>query len=947
MNKSISCYLISETSLGLQCATELIKEGHKLLGIISTHHETCRWAHQNNIPIIPSLLDFQKLNPYKKFDYLFSIVNSQILTASVLQLPRFCAINYHDSPLPKYAGVHATSWALLNNEKTHGISWHKMDEIVDKGSILKQPIFPIREDETALSLNLECYIRGLESFKDLIKDLAQDNIPLEIEQNIRNRSYFARHQKPSNLGFISWSSSAEDIERQFRSLYFGEYSNTFTTFKVLIGNQIFIPTELKILNTQSEDNAGTVINITDEKIQISTKTQDITLANFKTTKGQPITIQKIKQSSWLSLGYRLQNLTIKITKELHKLSNDLSPCEIFWTRSILNSSPATLPFAHQSPKIDEAKTKKKKHKKIIISNEKFLLYSSRYHDIVGNNYSITEVLLTTFIIYLNRIGNASPFSVGFVNSFLQDLPNTFQLFFPRYVPLTCSVLPSMTISDLMSHIQDQVIATKKNKAYFNDLLIRFPNLGSSFAELPIIIKIEEKLQTENEKDDKEKEDTRFDDATFVFSIDQINKTCVLEIEEFLIEDYLNDTVIALINYLPEHLEMLVKQIIENPDKTVDQLSLLSSQEQRQLLIEWNDTKTDYPEAKDKTIAELFEEQVTRSPNNIAVVYEDQELTYKQLNEKANQLGSYLRTIGVGPDTLVAIAVERSLEMIIGLLGILKAGGAYVPLDPDYPEERLQFMLQDTEAPVLITQGHLQEQLKETLTSYRGMTVIIDQLGSSLSQQSIENPLSFTLPHHLAYVIYTSGSTGKPKGVENTHYGLLNRLSWTLDNYPLSEQDVFLHIASLGFDISIWEMIFPLFGGASLVITREKENKDILCLISVINTHKVTIVHFVPSLLNLFINSKKGCNCKSLTQVITGGEALPNEVKHQFLSSFKDTNFYLAYGPSEAAISVTHWNCRERGYIDKTSIGRPISNTQIYILDSCMNPVPIGIAGRST
>ena len=219
------------------------------------------------------------------------------------------------------------------------------------------------------------------------------------------------------------------------------------------------------------------------------------------------------------------------------------------------------------------------------------------------------------------------------------------------------------------------------------------------------------------------------------------------------------------------------------------------------------------------------------------------------------------------------------------------------------------------------------------------------MGETFHQQNTVNPLPINLPHHLVYVTYTSGSTGKPKGVNNTHYGLRNRLEWTLLHYPITDKDSLLHIASVSFDISVWEMLFPLLVGASLIIAGEKKNKDILAIISLVNIHKVTILHFVPSLLNLFINSEYATNCVSLTQIVTGGETLSNELRQQFNQSFKDTNLYLAYGPTEAAISVTHWNCCEEKYVDKTPIGRPIDNTEIYILDSYMNPVPIGVRGE--
>ncbi|MCF8494378.1 MAG: amino acid adenylation domain-containing protein, partial [Rickettsiaceae bacterium] len=953
MNKScfFSCYLISQTSLGLQCAQILMSEGHKLLGIISNHHETGTWAQQNSIPIIPTIAEFQELNPNKKFDYLFSIVNTKILSNSILQLPRFCAINYHDSLLPKYAGVNATSWAILNNEKVHGISWHKMEEAIDHGCILKQSTFPVKEDDTALSLNLECYVHALESFKKLIKDLPKDSdttIQLGIEQDIRNRTYFARYQKPPNLGFIFLDDSAQNIERQFRALYFGEYQNTLTSFKVLIDDHIFIPTELKILSTQSDTEAGTIISITDENIQVSTTTQDIILTSFKTTYGQPITIQEIKQLTALGSksSNRLQRLSTKTLEELHKLSCDLPYSEAFWANSILNSTPATLPFMHQTFNIDGKKDQKikKKYTQIIIPTKQLLLHSERYnniHDVMERNYSFTEVLLTAFVIYLNHIGNVSPFSLGFVSSFLQNLPKGLQLFFPRYVSLTFSIPANITISDLMSHIQNQVMAAEKNKAYFNDLLVRSPNIASSYTALPIVIKIEDEFQAK----DKEiiKEDTKFDDA-LIFSINKTNKTCILEIEETLATCYLNDAARILIKHLPKHLEILVKQILENPDQTIDTLSLLTEQEKHQLLIEWNDTKHEYLEAHNKTITQLFEEQVERTPDNIAVVYEDQALTYNQLNEKANQLAHYLRSLGVGPDTLVAIAVERSLKMIIGLLGILKAGGAYVPLDPDYPEERIKFMLDDTGASIILTDTKVIDKLPATFAQ----CICLNEEWSNISTLSSANLVSVTLPHNLAYVIYTSGSTGNPKGVMVEHGSLMKSTQARL-NYYTSPLTNFLLLSSIAFDSSIAGIFWSLVKGIYIILPKIKNNIDAHSIFEQMKKYQVNHLLCVPSFYKtLLMLQEEHRNIQSFLAITVAGEYCDDLLIAHHHKYFSCTSLFNEYGPTEASVwssAVCLHDAKTQSRSNQTSIGRPISNTQIYILDTYMNPVPIGIAGE--
>ena len=268
---------------------------------------------------------------------------------------------------------------------------------------------------------------------------------------------------------------------------------------------------------------------------------------------------------------------------------------------------------------------------------------------------------------------------------------------------------------------------------------------------------------------------------------------------------------------------------------------------------------------------MFEEQVTLTPNNIAVVYEDHELTYKQLNEKANQLAHYLRGMGVGPDTLVAIAVERSLEMIIGLLGILKAGGAYLPLDPSYPQERLQFMLEDTKAPILLTQGSL----KSVFETYPGTVLALDEDCQAFETCPITNPHSLTFPQHLAYVIYTSGSTGKPKGVMIQNYSFLNHMLWMKEKYGFSPNEIVLQRTAFSFDASVWEIFLPLISGSKIILFPSHDSKDLNKLFHTIYQNKVNSLQLVPSLLlKLFLQISEGERSSTLIKNwFLGGEPL--------------------------------------------------------------------------
>ena len=387
-----------------------------------------------------------------------------------------------------------------------------------------------------------------------------------------------------------------------------------------------------------------------------------------------------------------------------------------------------------------------------------------------------------------------------------------------------------------------------------------------------------------------------------------------------------------------HFQNLLDSIVENPLTPVGKLTLLSESERHQLLVEWNDTATVYPQ--DKCIHQLFEEQVEKTPDAIAVVFEQEKLTYKQLNQRANQLAHHLQSLGVKPEILVGICVERSIEMVVGLLGILKAGGAYVPLDPNYPPERLSYMLEDSGVEVLVTQSQLLESLPEN----NARLVRLDSDWGVIEQQSQDNLDVGVGSENLAYVIYTSGSTGKPKGAMNTHQGIRNRLLWMQDTYQLNSSDRVLQKTPFSFDVSVWEFFWPLLTGARIVVAKPEGHKDTTYLANLIDSEQITTIHFVSSMLQVFLQSADKENCNCLKRVFCSGEALPFEFTQLFFSKF-ECQLHNLYGPTEAAIDVTFWQCKPQSNLQILPIGRPIANTQIYILDSHLQPLPVGVPGE--
>jgi amino acid adenylation domain-containing protein len=391
--------------------------------------------------------------------------------------------------------------------------------------------------------------------------------------------------------------------------------------------------------------------------------------------------------------------------------------------------------------------------------------------------------------------------------------------------------------------------------------------------------------------------------------------------------------------MAEHWRTLLEGIVTNPDQRLAALPLLTEAERQQLLVEWNHTSREYP--REVCLHQLFEAQVDRSPEAMALVFHSEHLTYRELNRRANQVAHYLRKQGVGPEVCVGVFMERSLEMLIGIYGILKAGGTYVPLDPEYPPDRVAFMLQDAQVPVLLTQKRLVPQLP----GHHAQVVCLDADWAIMAQESTDNPRSGATATNVAYVLYTSGSTGKPKGVLNTHRGICNRLLWMQEAYQLTEADRVLHKTPFSFDVSVWELFWPLLVGSRLIVAQPGGHRDNAYLVHLIVTHGITTLHFVPSMLQLFLEEPDVGRCQRLRRVICSGEALPYELQARFFARLPTVELHNLYGPTEAAIDVTSWACQPQSMLSIVPIGRPVANTQLYILDPHLQPVPIRVPGE--
>ncbi|NWA00111.1 non-ribosomal peptide synthetase [Pseudomonas gingeri] len=392
---------------------------------------------------------------------------------------------------------------------------------------------------------------------------------------------------------------------------------------------------------------------------------------------------------------------------------------------------------------------------------------------------------------------------------------------------------------------------------------------------------------------------------------------------------------ATIARLAGHFVSLLQQVTSRPQQAIGELSLLTASEQEQQR-QWSVAPCT---PAGQWLPELLNRQALLTPERTALLWEGGSLDFAELHAQANRLAHYLRDKGVGPDVRVAIAAERSPQLLIGLLAIIKAGGAYVPLDPDYPSERLAYMLADSGVELLLTQSHLLDDLPVTA----GVSAVAMDL-LKLDNWPSQAPGLHLHGDNLAYVIYTSGSTGQPKGVGNTHAALAERLQWMQATYALDSSDVLMQKAPISFDVSVWECFWPLITGCKLVLAGPGEHRDPYRIAQLVQAFGVTTLHFVPPLLQLFIDEPQVVQCASLRRLFCGGEALPAELRNRALEQLPQVQLHNRYGPTETAINVTHWHCQ---WVDgeRSPIGRPLGNVLCRVLDADLNPLPGGVPGE--
>ena len=782
-NHNLSAIFIGEESLVIECAQQFLQRGYTVVALVSEKAEAVAWATTRGIPTFPFDKNLPAALRSSRFDLLFSIANLKIIPAELLDLAQMGGINFHDGPLPAYAGLYTTSWAIYNREREHGITWHKIDAGIDTGDILIEKRFRLTPDETAFSLNVRCYEAGISSFGPLIDQLESGR--LQGRSQAEPLTYFAKHQRPTAAATLDWTLPAEEIGALARALRFGTYPNPLAMPKLYIGSELLLVTELFMLPDQSLQAPGTILNFDRDGLRVSTSTTDILLTGFQTLTGETIRVPEVIVRSGLQESELFPSLSADEKELLDQLVKKTAGYEDVLLRQLATLSDPEIPYARK--------------RLAAVSKADFVPQQLP----TPLQAQSEDWLAAALGSYLLRITGQSRIDLSTGSVLTGGLPEPLSFYFDPWLPLRFLAKPTAT-QTLETNLR-RVRRFREKGGMASDLLVRTPTVAALFENdagvLPLTVGLDLSIDAR---------DTDLAERPAGLSL-HIELRSGLDRMVWHYDRSIFDA--DDIGRMQRQFETFALQLLR-PDVAalpLSDLSLLDAAEEAQILTEWNRTAVDY--RRDVCIHTLFEEQAFRTPEQIAVIYQGERLTYRELDERSNRLAHYLIERGVGPDRPIGLFMERSLDMLVALFGILKAGGAYLPLDPTYPADRLAFMVEDTATEVILTDHHL----VPALPPHQAHVVALDRDWDEIASRPSTWPESGVVPHHLSYLIYTSGSTGKPKGVMVEHRNAVNFFVGMDERIPHQTGDIWLAVTSLSFDISVLELFWTLSRGLTVVL----------------------------------------------------------------------------------------------------------------------------------
>lgn len=891
--RPLRCLLLGEELLVSRCAEVLRERGHTIAGIVTRSPAVRRWAEDAGVPVVERA-EYPGVLEREPVDVLLSITHPALIAPEVIRKARLAAVNYHDGPLPRYAGMNGSAWAILNGEASHALVWHHITAGLDEGDILERRDYALDPRETSVSLNVKNAALALESFQAVVHRLETGNLEGTPQRTDVERLVFSRHDRPAALAILDFARPAAELDRIVRACDFGPYANRFGAAKVLHGDRAVIVRESAV--TDEHGTPGTVLGVGASGIDIATGAGCLRVLRATTLAGKALTLEEAASLLGIAPGTVLDGARRAACAPLSRALAEVEPASV---AALSRRAPLQLSLDGITDSVSAVPVE--------LPSDFGGRFEGRF----------VEAVASAFAFLLGSIARETHFDLALVHGpararFAPAEP----LLYPS-VPLALSLEDERGFSALVESTARALDAAAKRAAFVFDLVARHPNLAEGQAAL---------VEGELSQAALVLGDAALPCGALVgLRVDG----ATVRLEGRLGEDKLRA--------LAKNLACVAQKVVGDPERPLAAVDLLDEAERHRQIFEWNATERAFPDHL--LIHEPFEAQAERRPDAVALVSEGRTLTFAEVEQAANRIANALIARGVTPGQYVALLVERGFDLPIAMLGIAKSGAAYVPIDAMYPEDRARFMIDDARCVAVLASSGLAARAGE------GRSLLLVD-GPEVRAASAARPARRALPTDVCYAIYTSGSTGKPKGVVLTHKAVLNTFDWVNRTFGVTEADRLLFVTSPGFDLSVYDVFGALGAGASVEIASVDLLAEPTELVRKLSEPGVTIWDSAPPALSrLAPFFPESAPSSSLRLVMLSGDWIPVWLPGALAKTFAGVSVKSLGGATEAAIWSNYFHVDS---VDPswTSIpyGYPIQNARYYVLDARMRPLPPGIAG---
>ncbi|GEB48125.1 amino acid adenylation domain-containing protein [Streptomyces cacaoi] len=917
-----SCVVVGEETLLVECTRLLRQRGHTVAAVVSPSAELLAWAEDEGLPALPFGRDLAERLAPLRFDYLFSIANLRMLPEEVLALPARMPVNFHDGPLPRHAGLFATSWAILEGAEQHGVTWHVMTREADSGDVLKQREVPVDPAATVRDLDVACFDAGVESFAELVDELAAGTATRQ-PQDLGQRTYHGAYDGPPRGGLVDWRRPAAELDALVRATSFGRRRNDFGLALLPLPDGFAAVRGVEITDRLSTGEPGTVTGSDPDALTVATADRDVRLTALADLTGEPLDLVATAQALERDNGGRFPELSGTEADRLAEAVRAAHRQERRWLRTLRTLEPALPPRFGELGPVPEPAGPVPLPEALLGGNTGIAGNAGDTANAggagsagdTGNGGARAEaVALAAVLALLARLGRDGERDVALAAPPVAGSGGLLADEIPLRPP---HGLLERTLGQLAEETGERVAALRSRSPYRRDLLLRHPELpGTARHRLPVAVVLPA---------------TGAGTATGTGGTGGADRPLTVRIDSDGTVTFDNGPGLSApqTRWLAHRLALFLDAAAAEPGSTLAALPLLTADEQEQLTGAWNDTAEEYP--RERTVTGLISDLACAAPTAPAVRFEDRELGYAALDQAADRLAWRLIELGAGPGTLVGVHLHRSAELVTSLLAVLKTGAAYVPIDPVYPQARIAHMLQDSGARLVVTDDALRPTLADL-----PVTPVPAVDPDERTQPAA--PVDRSRPAAPAYVIYTSGSTGRPKGVQVPHRALVNFL-WTMARRPgFGSRDALLALTTVCFDIAGLELYLPLVRGGTVEVLPAEVAADGFALRERIERSRPTVVQATPTTWQMLLTA--GWPGDPGLRVLCGGEPLPQELADRLADRVGE--LHNMYGPTETTI----WSTSDRVRPGRpVTIGRPIGNTRCDVLDERGVPVPPGIPGE--